>query len=143
MGVIMKFLIGALLLVTTQAFACPDISGSFTCKYRNRISEREITKTETGFIVIADGAEQEYKTDGSITSLPENDSLKDAKFSSVCEGDTFVVNFTGTLMYEGAEIGKEVQKTVYQMKNDDLLITIKTKAKHVPLPSINFLCTRK
>lgn len=139
----MKLFTAILLLVSVNAFACPDITGSFTCKFKNRISEREIAKTETGFVMIADGVEQTYNVDGSITSVPDSDGLKDGQFSSICEGNTFIVNFTGTLMYEGSEIGKEVQKTVYQMKGDDLNILIKTKAKHVPLPTINYMCTRR
>jgi uncharacterized protein YxjI len=98
--------------------------------------------TDVGYIINADGVEQVYKIDGSITSIPDNDNLKDGKYSSVCENDKLIINFSGTLMDEGTEVAREVQKTVYQMKGEQLNILIKTKAKHVPLPTVNFLCTK-
>lgn len=138
----MKFLVAVLLLVSAQAFACPDITGSFSCKYKNRLSEREITKTADGFLINIDGIELEYVTDGSITTVPQTDSLKDGQYSSVCDANTFVINFSGTMMEGDLELGHQVQKTVYQMKGDALNINIKTKAKRVPLPTIDYTCTR-
>jgi hypothetical protein len=138
----MKFLLSLTVLFSVSAFACPDIAGQYTCKSGTMFSSREITQIDNGFHIKFNGKEQDYPVDGTISTLPDNDSMKDAKYTSVCDGGNFVVKFTAALMYEGVEVAKEVQTTTYFMKNDQLNIIQKTKAKGLPLPKIEYICNK-
>jgi hypothetical protein len=137
----MKIAIFALLLLSSQAFACPDLTGSYLCKAGSRTANKEIHSTNQGYIINSDGNELEYFTDGRVVEVPETDSFKDGKYTSVCNGDQFVVTFTATLMYEGSPIAKQVSRSTYSKNGDNLKLEIKTKSKNIPLPTINFNCT--
>lgn len=137
----MKILMIALTLFSYAAFACPDLTGSYLCKAGSRTSNKEIHSTQEGYIINSDGNELEYFTDGRVVEVPETDSFKDGKFTSVCNGDQFVVTFTATLMYEGSPIAKQISRSTYSKVGDIMKLEIKTKSKNIPLPTINFTCS--
>lgn len=138
----MKFLMLGALLFSSSVFACPDLSGSYTCVGKTRSYQKEVQKTDTGYISSNDGIEYEYFTDGKVYDIPETDSYRDGKLTSTCNGDQFIVDLTMTVLYEGAVVGQQVSHTTYNMEGDKLIINQKVKMKKIPLPKQKFICTR-
>lgn len=138
----MRYLILFSLLVSFSALACPDLSGEYLCKRGTVTSDRIIEGTENGFIVTRDGISTEYITDGvTVQTVPSNDSMTDGSYISLCKGNQFIVDFKATLLYEGAVVGKQVNRTTYELKNNELHIISKVKIKGVPLPTIKEICS--
>lgn len=138
----MKILSTALLLLASSAFACPDISGLYSCQLSSATIQKEIKETETGYIIISEGNEMEYVTDGKGYEIPATDSYKDAIVTSFCRNDQLVVDFKANILYEGSVIANEVAKTIYKMAGDNLVILRKTKMKGIPLPTQKYLCSK-
>lgn len=137
----MRYLVLFSLFISFSSFACPDISGEYLCKRASVTSPRLIEETENGFIVTRDGNSTEYIADGiTVQTVPSNDSMTDGSFTSLCKGDQFIVDFKATLLYEGAVVGKQVNRTTYEFKNNELQIITKVKIKGVPLPTIKEIC---
>lgn len=139
----MKSLLLCALFVSSAAFACPDITGTFVCKFNSAVSQKEISKTETGFKIISEGYPMEYITDGRPYEIPATDSYKDAFVKSSCSEKELIIDFNASILYEGTVIAKEVSKTTYSMDSANLIITQKTKMKGLPMPAAKWNCTRK
>lgn len=138
----MKFLMLATLLFSSSAFACPDLSGSYTCNSGSRVVSKDVQLTSTGYIINTDGVDYEYFTNGTSYDIPETDSYKDMKIVSSCSGDQFLVHLTATILYDGSVIGKQVTDSTYSMKGDNLMIVQKVKMKRMPLPVVKYVCTK-
>lgn len=138
----MKSLLMVAVLFSSAAFACPDISGVYTCKYNYNISNKEIVKTQSGFVINSDGNPMEYFADGKFYEVPATDSYTDAKVKSSCTENEMIVDFNASILYDGTIIAKQVSKTIYSMEGKDLIISQKVKMKGVPLPAIKWICTR-
>ena len=138
----MKSLVLITFLFSTSLFACPNISGSYSCQLNSSSSLKEITQTPTGYIINSNGIEKEYFTDNKGYEIPATDSYKNAIVTSFCKDEQFIVDFKATILYEGSEIAKEVARTTYEIDGDDLIILRKTKMKGVPLPVQKYLCTK-
>lgn len=138
----MKSLLMGALLFSSAAFACPDISGVYSCKYNNNFSVKEIVKTQVGFIITSDGNPMEYFADGIAYEVPSTDSYTDAKVRTTCTQDEMVVDFNASILYEGSVIAKQVSKSIYSMEGKDLIISQKVKMKGIPLPAIKWTCVR-
>lgn len=138
----MRYLMLIGLMVSFSAIACPDLAGEYLCKRGSASSYRSIEATEDGFRITRDGNITDYVTDGvTVQDVPQTDSMTDGKYTSKCEDNSFIVNFNATLLYEGVVIGKQVSKTTYQLKNEQLHIISKVKVKGVPLPTVKEVCT--
>lgn len=139
----MKYLITLLTLtLSATAFACPEISGSYSCRSGSHVSEKEIVKTSQGYHIISDGIEFTYLTDGNTYDVEANDSMKDGKVKSYCKDNKFIVDFKATILYEGAEIARQTSVTEYVPSGANLIITTKTKMKGLPMPLLKLNCTR-
>ncbi len=141
----MKLLFSLILTFSFSLLAsttCPNIAGTYTCTYKYETLHQTIEETPTGFFITANGVEMEYFIDGSPVLIPETDSVRDGKVISSCGNGLFVVNFTAMIMYQGAEVGKEVQRTSYEIKDGNLVMTRKTKVKGIPLPTKKYICVK-
>lgn len=130
------------MLLSTTVFACPDISGDFTCTSKRGNSSVSIQTIENGFLINTDGVEAEFLADGKVYDLPSTDSMTDGKRISSCKDDKFNIDFTATLLYEGSVVGKEVLRASYFFQGNNLKIIRKTKVKGLPLPVQDYTCTR-
>lgn len=138
----MRYLIFFGLFASLSAIACPELSGEYLCKRGSLTSTRSIEATNDGFIITKDGYTTEYVADGiTVQNVPSSDSMTDGSYTSRCTDDQFIVDFKATLLYEGAVVGKQVSKTTYQFKNNDLHIISKVKVKGLPLPTVKEICT--
>ena len=140
----MKAILALSLFISFSSFAstCPELSGDYVCQKGSHISYKSIEKTETGYIVVSDGVEMEYATDGKTYDLPSTESVKDAKVVASCKNNVFVVDFTGTILYEGSELAKQVSKTEYSLKGDKMIYSQKIKMKGLPMPALTLACTK-
>jgi hypothetical protein len=140
----MKFLF--LVLVSFNAFACPDLTGDFFCESGEEKSVRRIETHTNGYTIHTDGNEGFFSNDGKIRELPSNDTMTDGKVSGKCEGEKFIVNFSATVLYEGEDIAKQKSETLYTIVGERLHISRKTRMRWMgiwlPLPSKKFVCTR-
>jgi len=107
----MKSLLTVALLFSSAAFACPDISGVYSCKFNSNISNKEIVKTQSGFVINSDGNMMEYFADGKSYDVPATDSYTDARVKTSCTEKAMVVDFNASILYEGSIIAKQVSKT--------------------------------
>jgi len=139
----MKSLITLMTLtLSTATFACPEISGLYSCRSGSHVSEKEITKTDLGYHIVSDGIEFTYMTDGNTYDVEANDSVKDGKVKSYCKDNKLIVDFKATILYEGAEIARQTSITEYVPAKENLIITTKTKMKGLPMPVLKLNCTR-
>lgn len=139
----MKYCLSVFLaFLSLQTFACPDMDGFYECRAGSRVSLKEVVSTAGGFLIISDGAEREYFIDDQFREIPSTNSFKDALYKSRCTNDFFIVDFKATLLYEGAEVGKQIQTSTYTMSGNELLIVQKTKAKGIPLPTVKYICKK-
>lgn len=139
----MKTLLISALFVSSAAFACPDITGLYVCKFNSAVSQKEIVKTENGFVVTSEGNSMEYFTDGKTYEIPATDDYTDAKVRTTCTDQEMIVDFNASILYEGSVIAKQVSKSIYSMSGSDLIITQKLKMKGLPMPKVQWTCTRK
>lgn len=139
-----KLTIGLGLLFSLNAFAaiCPDIEGTYTCQKGSHVSVKEIARTADGYIIVSDGMEYEYRVDGNTYEVPSTDSMTDGKVKASCHDNKFVVDFNASILYDGTIIAKQVSKTEYSKKGDNLIFAQKIKMKGLPLPALNFECIR-
>ncbi|MFA6239123.1 MAG: hypothetical protein WC635_17420 [Bacteriovorax sp.] len=139
----MKFLTALIAIVfSTNLFACPEIGGAFSCQQGSHISEKEITKNDTGYLINSDGIEFNYISDGKVYDVEATDTMKDGKVKSYCKDNKFIVEFKATILDEGSEIARQSSVTEYLPSGMNLLITQKTKMKGIPLPALKLKCTR-
>lgn len=139
-----KLTIGLGLLLSLNAFAtsCPDLEGTYTCQKGSHVSVKEIARTADGYIIVSDGMEYEYRVDGNTYEVPSTDSMTDGKVKASCRDNKFVVDFNASILYDGTIIAKQVSKTEYSKKGDNLIFAQKIKMKGLPLPALNFECIR-
>lgn len=128
-------------ILSSTAFACPNLTGSYTCKKGSNVFTLQVETTAQSYIMNRDGAEMEYVVDGKIYDVPSTDSYKDAKVNSTCEDNKLVVGFEANILYEGSVIAHQVSKSYYYMENSDLILLQKTKMKGIPLPTNKFVCS--
>lgn len=138
----MKSLFIGAVLFSSTAFACPDISGLYSCKYNSNMSTKEIVKTEQGFVINSDGNSMEYLADGKAYEVPSTDSYTDALVRTTCTQNEMIVDFKASILYDGSIIAKQVSKSTYAMDGKDLIISQKVKMKGIPLPAIKWTCVR-
>ena len=140
----MKLLLSMMFLASFNVYSatCPDISGSFICTKGSQISYKDIHKTDTGFVIISDGAEMEYFTDKKVYTLPDNENIRNAKVSTYCEKNKMIVDFSVIILYEGSDLAKQVSKTHYSLTNNGMTISQKIKMKGLPMPSLVFECIK-
>jgi hypothetical protein len=130
-------------LITLNVYACPNLTGTYLCQVGSHISQQTITNTDTGYNIINEGVESNYITDGNSYELPSTDNYQDAKVTSSCAEDKFVIDFKASILYEGSVIAKQVSRFTYYVEGDHLVYLQKTKMKGIPLPTNKFICTLK
>lgn len=141
----MNFILALSFLTSFSAFSatCPEITGDYICQKGSHISYKNIHRSDKGFIVISDGVEMEYITDKKTYSLPDTESVREAKISSYCEKDKLVVDFSGIILYDGSDLAKQVSKTEYILKGDGMIFSQKIKMKGLPMPALTLDCKKQ
>ena len=131
-------------MLSLNAFACPNLTGSFYCNsgVNSSAFDMQIENTNEGYSIITNGTEMKYHTDGRVDTIPATDSYKDVKIKASCQGEKFIIDFTASILYEGSVVAHQVSKTEYILNNDQLSIVRKTKMKGLPMPTAKYTCVR-
>lgn len=138
----MKMITTLALLLSTAAYACPDLTGAFLCESNYRQVETTIETHEDGYQITEGGSKGFFSNDGTIRRLPDTEIMRDGEVSGNCKDDKYYVNFTAKALDEGEVIAKQVSQTEYVIKGDRLYVTRKTKMKGIPMPTQKMICTR-
>ena len=129
------------LAFSSTAFACPNLTGNYTCKKGSHVFTLQVETTAGSYIMNRDGAEMEYVVDGKIYDVPSTENYKDAKMTSVCEDNKLVVGFEADILYQGSVIAHQVSKSYYYKDGNNMILLQKVKMKGIPLPTNKFICT--
>jgi hypothetical protein len=81
--------IAALALVfSAQAFACPNLTGNYTCTYQNGTSETmAVTQSAKGTVTVYNINGSEMPADAQSYQVPDDDNLKQGTFKAWCDDD--------------------------------------------------------
>ena len=119
----MRTLAALALLFSAQAFACPALTGSFTCIYKDGTNET-VTITQSadkaGMVTyIYNGSE--VPADNKIYDVPEDQTLKEGKFRAWCDDDvTLKSELIGKYWNNGAYFGDLVMNINFEMDGTNL-----------------------
>lgn len=101
-----RAIILAAAFVSASAFACPDLTGNYTCTYGNGQTEdvaitQEVREGVTYFKYNND----EFAADGREYTLADSAELKEGKFSAWCEDVTLKNKIVGKYYNNGSYFG--------------------------------------
>lgn len=149
----MKLFLSGFLLVGAQAFACPNLAGTYTCNYDGQVEALEMSQTETNGVTVYsmrnpnDPNDQggSLPADNTTYQLEDSEQFKNATIRGYCEGETFNIAQAGQYYDQGQHIGDIQAVTSMSLMNGNLLQatngTFKTASGDYPINS-QITCTR-
>lgn len=150
----MKALLVGLMLVGTQAFACPDLSGSYACTQDGETAYLELSQTEMNGVTVFTLRDPSNPNDqgGSLPAdnqtyrVQDSESFKNATIRGWCEAEAFKIEQTGELYDQGYHMGDiEMVLSMSLMEDGNLLQAtsgvFKTGSGDYPL-SGEVICSR-
>lgn len=145
----MRILAALALLVSAQAFACPDLTGSYTCAYKDGTSEVITINQETkNGTTTYDYNGSTLLTDNVAYPIPDDDTLKDATFRSWCDAadpNLLQSQLMGKYWNQGAYYGDLTMNMTFSKSGMHLKQTtqglLKNSGVEYPLNS-ELVCTR-
>ena len=100
----MRTLAALALLFSAQAFACPNLTGSYTCTYQDNSKEMITVSQDTkGTVTVYNINGSEMPADGQTYAVPDSDNLKQGNFKAWCDGDTTLKGLLTGKYYNGGE----------------------------------------
>ena len=94
------------LLVSANAWACPNLTGTYTCKYQDGSSEMvTISQENKAGVEIYNYAGSMVTTDNVARPMPDEDNLKKGTFRAWCEGDKLKTKVIGQYYTNGTYYG--------------------------------------
>jgi len=83
----MRTLIALAFVFSAQAFACPELAGTYTCTYSDGSSETgTVTQTLVNGVNVYNYNGTEIRADNAVYPVPEDETLKEGTFRAWCEG---------------------------------------------------------
>jgi hypothetical protein len=102
----MRKLAAIALLFSAQAFACPDLTGSFTCTYQDGSSEKvTISQSLVNGVTVYNYNGSEIPADNVARPMQDDQSIKSATFRAWCEASSLKGNLIGKYYNNGSEFG--------------------------------------
>lgn len=106
MGVYMRILSVVALLFSASAFACPDLTGTFTCTYQDGSSEQvTISQQINNGVTIYNYNGSMIATDNITRAVPDDETVKNATFRAWCDGASLKGNLIGKYYNNGSYFG--------------------------------------
>ena len=119
----MRLLTGLVLLFSVQAYACPELSGTFTCTYSDGQTEQVVMSQQVrpdGVTVYNYGG-TEVVTDNSVNAIPDDETLKEGTFRAWCsDASTLNAQLLGKYFDQGAYYGDLTMNLAFTMVGSDL-----------------------
>lgn len=114
----------AVLLISGQAWACPDLAGTYICSYQDGSQETlTVTQSEQRGVVIYDYNGSRLVTDNSPYPLPSDANLRGATFRAWCdpaEGTPLRAQIVGPYYSQGSMYGELILDMTYARIGDDI-----------------------
>lgn len=102
----MRTLAALLLLVSANAFACPELTGSYTCTYQDGSSENvTISQEDKSGVTVYNYNGSSIPADNQVYPIPDDQTLKNATFRAWCENASLKGNIVGKYYNNGSEFG--------------------------------------
>ncbi len=144
----MRTLMALALLFSSSAFACPDLTGKFTCMYQDKSTEdvtisQEMQKDGT-FVYNYNGTM--IPADGKIYDVPDDAQVKEGKFKAFCDDDiTLKTTLVGKYWRAKAYFGDLILNMNFTVEKNDLkqnsVGSVKNSSGEYPLNSA-LVCVR-
>lgn len=93
------------LAFSAQAFACPNLAGSYTCTFNNQSEAITITQDQKDGVTIYQYNGGDLRADNQVYSIPDDESLKQATVRGWCEGESLKINVIGKYYSQGSYFG--------------------------------------
>lgn len=88
----MRILAALALLVSVNAYACPDLTGSFTCTYQDNTSEVvTISQENKDGVMVYNYNGSAIPADNQAYQVPDDQNLKEGTFRAWCDPSTDTV----------------------------------------------------
>lgn len=143
----MRKLAAIALLFSFQAYACPDLAGSYTCNYQDGSSEVITLSQELkdGVTIYTHNGSQ-IPADNVAYPVPDDVNLREATFRAWCTDTvTLSANLVGKYFQEGAYFGDLNMTSAFTLDGTSLKQittgTLKNQGGEYPLNS-EMTCTR-
>jgi hypothetical protein len=109
------------LLFSAQAFACPNLTGNFTCKYQDGSVENiSITQGDSNGVTVYNYNGSNIPADNVVYPMQDDQSLRNATFRAWCEGDALKGNIIGKYYNNGSEFGDVNMVLTFNMESNNL-----------------------
>ena len=110
-------------LVSASAFACPNLSGVYTCPdQQNGPQTVEITQTEENGITTYFQNGESLVSDNLVKPIPESADFKEGTMQAFCEGDALKVAVKGKVWDQGQFFGDLDVVSNYSLDADKNLV---------------------
>ncbi len=125
---------------SVQAFACPNLTGNFTCSMPDGSTQvMDISSRMEGAVTYYKVSGDEFPADGSVLKLADSQELKNGTFSATCMADTTLsTNIKGEYFNSGKDYGPLDLNINYSMAGENLqFVTDGTlNAKTIPAQTV-------
>lgn len=102
----MKIIIALAAAFSVQAFACPNLTGSYTCDYGNGQTEQmTISQEERNGVTFYKYNNDEFAADGTVYPLQDSAELKQGTFKAWCESTILKNQIMGKYYNNGSYFG--------------------------------------
>ena len=143
----MRTIVAALALVSSQAFACPDLTGTYTCTYSDGSTEIvSMAQENKDGVTVYTYNGSSVPADNKAYPVPDDETLKEGTFRAWCD-DTQVLKaeLLGKYYNNGAYFGDLTLNMDFSIENNNLKQTttgmLKSSSGDYPLNN-EVLCTR-
>jgi hypothetical protein len=145
----MRILAALALLVSTSAFACPELSGSYTCTYQDGSNEViNISQENKDGVIVYYYNGSAIPADNQAYPIPDDDNLKSGTFRAWCdEQNSGALNaqVLGKYYQQGQYYGDLTLNMAYMLDGQNLKENVtgslKGAAGEQPIDS-SMVCTR-
>ncbi len=143
----MRTIAALALLISVQAWACPDLTGTFTCTYQDGSQEVvNMSQELKNGVTVYNYNGTPVAADNVVNDVPDDESLKQATFRAWCDDNiTLKAELKGKYYSEGNYFGDLLMNMEFTMVGNDLKQvstgSIKNSGGDYPLNG-ETLCTR-
>jgi hypothetical protein len=116
-----SFLGLAALLFAGNAYACPNLTGTYTCTYQDGSSEIiEISKMSQNGVTVYDYNGSTVSADNVVYPVPDDETLKQGTFRAWCEGMNLKAELKGKYFHENTYYGDLTMLMDFTLTGSDL-----------------------
>lgn len=135
------------LLISVNAWACPELTGSYTCTYQDGSNEVvTISQENKNGVTTYNYNGSTVTADNIARPMPDDETLKQGTFRAWCENDALRVEMLGKYYNEGNYFGDLTLNLSFAKSGGDLkqvtIGNLKNSGGEYPLNS-EVVCTRQ